>query len=308
MAAIPKKRIVMRLMHGVGNQLFQYALGRRLAIDHDAQLFLDASWYFHGRCPRPDRPLALCEFRVTGEMTFDDSWENIWLPPTLGGKIRWRIEQRLLPLTWRGFVEEDRQNMMLRGQAFDPRILRASHNAYLSGFWVSPRYFDGIEGILRKELVLKEQAVDLLNAHLARIRNSEAVSVHVRRGDYFKYLRFGVLGLGYYQRAFQLIREKVREPRFFVFSDNISEARKLLRGMPDCEYVEFDPDVNPAYDLWLMASCKHFVNANSTFSWWGAWLSAHPSKIVIVPDKWLVGEDREVQDIYLPEWIKIPVR
>jgi len=307
-AAIPKKRIVMRLMHGVGNQLFQYALGRRLSIDRGAKLFLDAAWYNRATSRWADRPLALREFNIAGEITFDDRWKSKWLPPTFQDKVRWWIEQRFFPLAWRGFVEEAGRNVKLRGQAFDPKILRVARNAYFHGFWTSPRYFEGIEETLREELVLKDVATGRMAEYLAIIRNSEAVSVHVRRGDFLKYSEFGILRLDYYRRAFQIIRSKIREPRFFVFSDDIREAQKLLHEMPDCEYVALGPGTTPACDLWLMAACKHFVNANSTFSWWGAWLSVQPNKIVIVPDKWLVGANREVRDIYLPEWIKIPVR
>jgi Glycosyl transferase family 11 len=304
---MPKSnQVVVRLSHGLGNQLFQYALGRKLAIERKAQLFLDASWYTVENCPRPDRPLALSEFNPSGEITFDGRWKSAWLAPTVAGKLQWMIE-RHLPPSWRKFVEEDVDRMKSRGQAFDRRIFRARAGAYFCGYWVSPLYFEGVEDQLRKELVLRQQPDGRYPDYLARIRESESVAVHVRRGDIRNYPAFGVLDAAYYGPAVAAIRKKTGAPRFFVFSDTVSEARQVMDGIAECEYVELGADASPAHDLSLMAACRHFIIANSTFSWWGAWLSQHPDKVVLVPDKWLPGISRAVDDIYLPAWESIPV-
>lgn len=288
-------------MHGLGNQMFQYALGRRLALERGSQLFLDASWYNPGNAPRTDRPLALAEFNVGGEITFDDRWKHLWLPQNLPGKVRWVVQQRIFPPAWRDFVEEDPDMMKVRGQAFDERVLGAADGAYLCGYWVSSRYFAGIENQLRKDLVLREQPGGRYVDYLERMQDSESVAVHIRRGDYLIDSIFGVLSPSYYRRAIETIRARVNSPRFFVFSDNVREARQVLAGV-DCEYVELEPGSSPAQDLSLIASCRHFINANSTFSWWGAWLSQGRDKIVLVPDKWLLGAGLRVEDIYPAGW------
>lgn len=287
--------------------MFQYALGRRLATERGAKLFLDASWYSPAKCTRPDRPLALCEFGIKGEITYDDRWKTTWLPPTLMGKLRWVIEQRILPPSMRKFVEEDPDRMKARGRAFDRRILNARTGAYLCGYWVSPRYFEGTEDYLRKELVLREQPAGRYADYLMRMQESESVAVHVRRGDVCHYPDIGVVGAAYYRRAVAAMRDRVRSPRFFVFSDSMSEARIVLGGLARAEYVELEPNASPALDLSLMASCRHFIIPNSTFSWWGAWLSTHEAKAVLVPDKWLLGIDRSVEDVYLPGWDTVAV-
>jgi hypothetical protein len=307
-ALTPRRRVVVRLMAGLGNQLFQYALGRRMAMDRGASLHLDAYWYDKSHNIAPHLPLGLHLFRTAGEMTFDDRWMEVWKPTGLAGRIRRRFEERYLPILWRRVILED-VGRQKSGEAFDSRILRAPRrDVYLRGYWPSPRYFGGVEHLVRSELQLKNENVGgPFGEYLGKVRNSESVSVHIRRGDIKNFPDFGMMGAGYYQRAIQIIQEKVREPRFFVFSDDIAEARKLLAPVAACNYVEMGPDSNPAYDVALMSACKHFINANSTFSWWGAWLSANPQKIVIVPDQWLPGLGRQVNNIYSPEWVQLPV-
>ena len=300
--------MVVRLMAGLGNQLFQYALGRRMARDRGAELYLDAFWYDKSHNISPHLPMGIHLYRTAGEMTFDDRWMEVWKPTSLPRRIWRKFEYKCLPMLWQKVILEN-QAWLKAGQAFDERILRAPRrDVYLRGYWPSPRYFEGVEDSVRDELTLKKEEGGRFGDYLAKIRNSEAVSVHIRRGDIKNFPDFGMMGTGYYQRAFRLMHEKVREPRFFVFSDEIPEARKLLANISNCEYVELGTDSNPAYDVALMAACKHFINANSTFSWWGAWLSRNPGKIVIVPDQWLPGLGKQVDNIYLSDWIQLPTK
>jgi hypothetical protein len=304
----PQRRVIVRFMAGLGNQLFQYAIGRRMAKDRNATLNLDAYWYDKSHNKAPHLPMGIHLYRTAGEMTFDKRWMEVWKPTSLPQRIWRKFEKQFLPMLWQRVIVED-QVRVKSGQAFDPRILRAPRqDVYLRGYWPSPKYFEGVEDLVKEELTLKKEEGGPFGDYLARIRNSESVSVHIRRGDIKNFPDFGMMGTGYYQKAFKLIQEKVREPRFFVFSDEIPEARKLLAGIPGCEFVELGSDSNPAYDVALMAACKHFINANSTFSWWGAWLSRNPAKIVIVPDQWLPGLGRQVEDIYLPDWIQLPIK
>jgi hypothetical protein len=302
-----ERQIVVRLMHGLGNQMFQYALGRRLAIERRADVVFDASWYSQNNCPRPDRPLALREFDIKAEITFDDRWKPMWIPSTLSKRIRWVIDQHFLPPSMRTFVEEDLDQMKVRGQAFDESVLGVRFGAYLCGYWTSPHYFEGAEDQLRKELVLRHAPDGQYARYLATIRESNSVAIHVRRGDYLStYKEFGVLGAPYYSRAIARMKDRVQTPCFFLFSDCLPEARHLLNGLVDYECVDLGPEASPAHELSLMASCRHFINANSTFSWWGAWLSQSPDKHVFVPDKWFLGIGRGVANLYLPGWESVP--
>jgi hypothetical protein len=306
--ALPSaKRIVIRLQDGLGNQLFQYALGRRLALDRKVSLYLDASWYVNPRQPLQSRTIGLTEFNIDGELSFDSRWSEAWLPRGIFEKLRWRVEQRFFPLTWRQLVQESPADYLALRRTFDERILNVHPGCYLIGWWVSPRYFEGIEGTLRGELTLREESVVRLAPHLAEVAGGEAVSIHVRRGDYSRHPEIGLLDRAYYERALEVIRSKVSNPSFFVFSDDVTGAKELLRGLGQFRYVALGEGFSAAMNLWLMAACKHFINANSTFSWWGAWLAKNPDKVIVVPENWFVGAKVQVADVYPSGWIQLPL-
>lgn len=297
----------MRLMDGLGNQLFQYALGRRLAIDRSAPLFLDAQVFDNGSVVKQPRRLSLHSFEIRGDITNDDRWTQAWVRPGPLGGLSWRIEQTFVPLHRRRFVQEHPEDYKKLRSTFRPDVLRVRPGTYLFGWWVSHRYFDAIASQLRAELTLSQALQATIAPLLQRIRSCEAVSIHVRRGDFAKHADFGLLDASYYERALRIVREKTQAPRFFVFSDDAPAAAQLVRaaGLHEFEMVQLPTGTDPACDLWLMANCKHFVNANSTFSWWGAWLSQHPGKSVIVPRHWYVGAHLEIDDVYPREWIRI---
>lgn len=298
--------IVVRLQDGLGNQLFQYALGQGLAARLGAPLEFDLSWYQNPVDPVQKRPLALREFAVRGTFFPAGTYSHYWLRPGLAGRLWWRIEQRLLPIPMRRFVEQRPGDLLRRGRMFDPDILRVRPGTYLSGWWISPRYFEGTEAALRRDLALRAAPTAAARRWIDAIRARNAVAVHVRRGDYLKHPEIGALGAAYYARAFDAIRTRVADPSYFVFSDDIPAARAMLRetSMP-FEAVELEPDASPAQDLMVMAACRHFVIANSTFSWWGAWLSQAPGKTVVAPQYWYAGARVRMPDVYPPEWIEV---
>jgi hypothetical protein len=299
---------VVRLLDGLGNQLFQYALGRKLSIEHSAGLVFDVAWYRAKRGNAQPRELALRSFNVQGEFDCNNLWQAYWVRPTRVGRLWWRLEQNLLPPHWRRFVQQSPDDFMRAGRMFDPRILRLRPGSYLFGWWLSPKYFEGIEDQLRRELVLGQRTTARTAEFRERVLDRESVAIHIRRGDYINHPSIGILGPAYYKRAIQIIRDRTIKPKFFVFSDDVTAAQELLRGiLSDYQVVQLEPGVSPAMDLWVMAGCKHFINANSTFSWWGAWLSSHINKTVIVPQNWFVGAGIEVADIYPAEWLRISV-
>lgn len=307
MVTPPRNRIVVRLLDGLGNQLFQYALGRRLAIDRQADLYFDAAVFSPGVVVRQPRRLAIPDFDIKGEITRDSRWSEAWLRRGLMGRAGWHLEQSIAPLSWRRFIQEDADDYKKKRTTFNRQVLNVRNNTYLHGWWVSPRYFESIEDTLRSELVLGRSSQDVIRPWLQQIEACEAVSIHVRRGDFLKHVDFGVLGPEYYTQALRLIRERTANPRFFVFSDDVPEARNLLNeaGLERFECIELPAGTSPACDMWLMASCKHFINANSTFSWWGAWLARNQDKIVVVPECWYVGARIKVADVYPDDWIGI---
>lgn len=139
------------------------------------------------------------------------------------------------------------------------------------------------------------------------MQDCASVSVHVRRGDYINHPDIGMLGPNYYRRAIDFIRQRIARPRFFLFSDDPPGALAMLNALgADTEIVELEPGASPAMTLAAMAACRHHINANSTFSWWAAWLNPEAGKTVVVPEHWYAGAKVRMPDVYPPEWIRLP--
>lgn len=295
----------VRLQDGLGNQLFQYAFGRQLAKLHGTELVFDVSWFENAM---PQRRIALRDFSPQAEFRSGSEFQHYWIRPTTAGKIWWRIEQNLVPRRWRWFVQQNPAAFPRQAQMFDPQFLQVRPGTYVSGWWISPRYFSGIEADLRRELTLGVPLTERARQFRNMIQDGESVAIHIRRGDYLNHPEIGVLDSAYYRRALDVIRSRVSQPRFYLFSDTPAEAMSLLKGPmsnDEVKLVQLEPGVSPAIDLTLISNCRHFINANSTFSWWGAWLSPHAQKTVIVPNHWYAGARVEVKDVYLQDWIRV---
>ncbi|GAG52969.1 unnamed protein product, partial [marine sediment metagenome] len=190
-----------------------------------------------------------------------------------------------------GFLQ--RENIFYKEKKrfkFDPNVLKLKGNIYLNGSWQSEKYFKDIRETIIKEFTVKTKPNKANTAILEKIKNVNSVAIHIRRKDYLtnpktkKY--HGFCSLQYYQKAIQEIRNRINSPRFFIFSDDISWAKENLE-VKNAVYVDNNPPGKGYEDIRLMKNCKHFITANSSFSWWGAWLSENKEKIVLVPKKWL---------------------
>ena len=170
-----------------------------------------------------------------------------------------------------------------------------SNKYHVYGYWHSERYFKNVTEIVRKEFVFKD--IDKQNMNLAHEMQDDSeytsVSIHVRRGDYFIY-HLKVLDIDYYEKAVNYIQSKVRKPRFYIFSDDMQTATELAEKL-GINYIPvlLNSGVDSYKDMFLMSQCKHNIIANSSFSWWGAWLNNNESKIVITPS-W--GRDFKCED------------
>ncbi len=174
---------------------------------------------------------------------------------------------------------------------------------YLTGYWQVHNIADAISADLRKEFSFRE-APKGRNAELLRqIQSAEnPVSLHIRRGDYTLAVEGNVaLPMDYYAKAIAKIRQSVGEPTFFVFSDDMAFAKENFRDLP-AVFVDHNDSFSAHEDLRLMSSCRHNIIANSSFSWWGAWLNSHPDKIVIAPRNWMVGKSAHYDDLLPREW------
>lgn len=287
--------IIARLFGGLGNQLFQYALARRLSLLHNVSLKLDASQIETYKI----RKYSLKPFNIIEDFATESDIVRI----TRKGSISFRgLTEKILPYYKRSCVRE-------KFFHFDPNILKSRKNVYLQGYWQSERYFKDIEDIIRREFTIKIEP-DVNNKRtIALINSVNAVSLHIRRGDYVSCAatnRFhGTCVFSYYQQAVEIIAQKVASPHFFVFSDDILWAKKNLVLEYPTLFISHNDNTKDFEDLRLVTQCNHHIIANSTFSWWGAWLNEKYDKIVVVPKKWFNDKSIDITDLIPEGWIKI---
>jgi Glycosyl transferase family 11 len=199
---------------------------------------------------------------------------------------------------------------------FDPRILSLHDGVCLHGYWQSEKYFSDVADIIRREFQVKLPATGPDEKLRETVASTDSVSVHFRRGDYaanpVSNRIHGVLPLDYYRRCVQELTKTVRAPHFFVFSDEPQWVRDHLRLSYPTTIVEHQVNGSGAHadikDLRLMSQCKHHIIANSSFSWWGAWLSPHQNKMVFAPRQWFTKEglaSARVDDLLPDGWIAL---
>jgi hypothetical protein len=183
-------------------------------------------------------------------------------------------------------------------------VLKLGGNVCLKGFWQSWRYFADIQDLIHQEFTLKSPLGVGATELAKKIQGVTAVGIHIRRGDYVSnpvtHQFHGICDLDYYARAISCMAEAVQQPYFFVFSDEPQWARENLKIDFPCTII--DPNHQDYEDLYLLSLCQHFIIANSSFSWWAAWLSSNPGKSVIAPRRWFAAEDIDMGDLALPGW------
>jgi hypothetical protein len=287
--------IVSKLMGGLGNQMFQYALGRRLAHERGVPLKLDLTWFRDARAVGVDtmREYALDGWRI--QASFVTAEDLSRFPAHEGLLARLRLVRSPL--------------VRQRGFAFDASVLRVPSHVHLTGYWQSEKYFKPVREMLLDEFTLVAGPCSHAAALAEQVRNRPAVAVHVRRGDYVRDARtnefHGLCPLEYYQEAARKIAERIANPSFLVFSDEPDWVRENLKlGWPTT-YMTHDGGCTPHQDMWLMSQCSHHIIANSSFSWWGAWLCRNDSKFVIAPARWFADPKVDTRGLLPDGWMRI---
>lgn len=292
--------IVVRICGGLGNQLFQYAAGKQLSLINKTPLVLDLSSYHWDKV----RSYRLDCFNISAHALHEY--------PLPGSVINNR--RRVTRHIWYGLlsITPGYPWIFIREKPGQMRRLPsdAKKHIYLDGYWQHEAYFRNIATLVRKEFALRRSLSDQGMEMLNTIQRENAVSIHIRRTDYVSNPRVvatnGVCPLTYYHEAVELLSERVSQPTFFVFSDDISWARHNLKLDFPIRFVDIQGVDQDCQDLFLMSQCKHQIIANSTFSWWGAWLNSNPSKIVIAPQRWYSAKRRQKQQIVPSEWLMVP--
>lgn len=296
--------VATRVIGGLGNQLFQYAAGRALANRLNARLILDCT-LFRGEAIRR---FALDRYAIEAEVIWNAArkiprWK-LRLPGHAGRRVADAIQSQL-PLHTR--INGRRFKVFLvPGHNYDPRFETLIGTVCLSGHWQSYRYFEDAAEPIRAEIRLSSEPMGANRTWLDRIRQSNSVCLHVRRGDY---LVPDVLGnsrlcpSSYYYRAVQLIRERLENPQLYVFSDDWLWCRENL-AIEGAVLVDANGPEAVVDELRLMAACRHHIIANSSLSWWAAWLANHLEQVVIAPHPWIQGRP-SWPDLLPKEWIQL---
>lgn len=290
--------IIIQLLGGLGNQLFQYAAARRVAIERSLPLKVDISAFESYSL----RSYKLDHFNITVDIATPEEIRRFIRPDVVGKGKRWFI-RNLLPRHLRPIYREQKQ------YHFEANIFNTPNNVYLQGYFQNERYFKSIESVIRREFKVKSPLQGPNTVMADQIHNSNAISLHIRRGDYASNPEtrtyHGLLPLSYYQTAVQQITEVVESPHFYVFSDDPQWARENLRIDHPMTLVDHNDSAHDYEDLRLMSLCKHHIIANSSFSWWGAWLCENPQKVVYAPSAWITTKEANSSSILPSSWIKI---
>jgi hypothetical protein len=293
-----RKRVTVRIHAGMGNQMFQYAMGKSLSLQKHGDLVLDVSGYETDTF----RKYELGRFNIsTGLLSRRRKDLETQLRRRLYTPLRWLLRAIRSPLVPRHIADAER--------GFEGGLADIKGSLYLDGYWQSEKYFRGIRELLLKEFTFKNEP-NLENAKcLASITTQNAVCVHIRRGDYVTtphgQTKHGVCPLDYYRKAIAYIRERTADPVFFIFSDDPSWVASNFQMLNSMTIISHNVGQNDSEDLRLMMNCRHFIIGNSSFSWWAAWLGKLPEKIVIAPARWFVSPNQSDKDLVPTTWVRL---
>lgn len=290
--------VITRLNGGLGNQLFQYAAGRALADRLGAPLKVDLSEFDTYLL----RSFELDQFNINAGIATSAELANFVINPSRFQRYCSRLAISLgLGFNKIAFKENK--------FGYDGTFEKIRHPMYLNGYWQSEKYFKSAGDKLRNELCLVDKLGVASQKILDEILQCPAVSLHIRRGDYITNpsaaVVHGVCPPDYYYSAIRHIITRVQNPYFFVFSDDPQWAKDNLKIGYPVQFVEANGPDRSVEDIWLMKSCNHHIIANSSFSWWAAWLNNKQDKIVIAPRIWFLDKKINTRDLIPELWHKI---
>lgn len=286
---------IVNIIGGLGNQMFQYALARNLEKRFGEPVYVDTSLFDTYNVHNGLEIERVFGIRLNRATPHDIRK----LTRHTHHYTLWRLYRKFLPD--RGTVYREPAN-----GAFNENIFTLDTNRYYDGYWQNHRYFDDcateIRQIYRFALPLDEK-----NKQIAKEITTEenSVSIHIRRGDYLKHSIYaGICTIEYYQRAVEYIKQHIKGSlHFYIFSDDIAWCKVhigTILGESSHTYIDWNHGPDSYKDMQLMALCRHNIIANSSFSWWAAWLNEHHNNIVIAPSRWQQTDN--VNQIQMPQW------
>ncbi len=272
--------IIIKLIGGLGNQMFQYAVAKALSLEKKQKLFIDKSAFENYTLHQ----FGLHHFKIE---------RNFYKKPS---KNFSRIKT-FLKLNY--YFNEKQFN-------YDPSLFEINANTvFLDGYFQSEKYFKKYETEIRSDFqiitTLKEATIQILD----KLKHENGIAIHIRRGDYLEHDIHNTNKDIYYKEAMKYMESKVKNPVYYLFSDDMNWVKENFKTNFEAVYIDFNDATTNYEDLKLMSNCKHNIIANSSFSWWGAWLNNNPNKIVIAPKKWFNDEIHNYEDVVPNKWVKI---
>lgn len=302
---------IVKIKAGLANQMFQYAFYKSLK-ENKYKVFGDQG-AFNPKWKFEDINLKSI-FKNVDINFAEPEMLNIFKPKRPSNLIK--VKNRLLKIL--GFKEKEKINLSNISNSNYIKEPKFSFNAflfdlngdyYLDGYWQSEKYFTKISNKIRKDFTFSKFN-DTKNIELAeKISSENSISIHVRKGaDYKKSITTGTCDIEYYKAAINFVTSKINDAKFYVFSDNIDWCKENL-SFCSPNYIDWNPAIGPGnhLDMQLMSYCKHNIIANSSYSWWGAWLNVNPEKIVIAPKNWFNKKycEFDTTDIVPDNWVKL---
>lgn len=289
--------IIVKLMGGLGNQMFQYAAGRCLAVANKDTLKMDLNYYRNQPVGDVPRKYELNNFKIVAEIATDEEILNL-KPKNHFSKMLSHIKQSIGISHTSSFIEPHFN--------YCEKFHDIKTDVYLNGYWQSAKYFENIEYLIREELHPvfsgRQDTVELLR----RISSSNSLCINVRRTDFLNNKFLGYMDIDYYLEALTVMGKMVGNTNKYIFSDDICWCREKFGNMPNTTVVGHEYAGIDFIDyLYLMHSCKHFIIPNSSFAWWAAWLSTNPGKQIIAPLCWFNDSSIDSSDIVPDTWIRI---
>ncbi|OGI07766.1 MAG: hypothetical protein A2Y40_09295 [Candidatus Margulisbacteria bacterium GWF2_35_9] len=286
--------IITSIYGGLGNQMFQYALGRKLAIITNQDFKYDLTAFKKYKVHQ----YGLSSFNIKGSIAIDSEIKKLkYQKPTILDLLLFHKNLNL-----DSYIKETIFS-------FDKSVLKIVDDVYLDGYWQSEKYFLDIRKELLSDFSLIDEVIGEGANYLEKINQTNSVSIHIRRGDYLSNnqasLIHGICSKDYYIKSMTYIESQIKNPIYFVFSDDQAWVKKEITSKHPIYYMDFNGPEKNYEDLYLMSQCKFNIIANSSFSWWGAWLNEHKNKIVIAPKQWFQNFKYSDDDLIPPSWIRI---
>lgn len=288
-----KNKIIVKIKGGMGNQMFQYALGFALSKKTGKNVVYDTTFYYQKHIINTAWPYALNHFKCQPIIQEQGRIKKIYLFLMDG-------VTRIFPKISRTYLRDSPADIL-------ETITTEKHDIYLDGYWQNEGYFKEVESEIQNQFIVTDDIDDTNQYWLDSIKKTNSVCLHVRRGDYVSNSlankHHGTCSLEYYKMAVSYMNSHLFEPVYYVFSDDMEWVKENLPIDGHVYYMDHNDSSKNYDDLRLMYSCKHFIIANSSFSWWGAWLSQSVNKIVIAPKHW--NNDAVQPDIVPERWIRL---